>query len=299
MLNNRVVFELHGGIGNQLFQFAAGNAYATKMGCQVDYDVTHILNRGLTGSRIEPKRIPLVELGLPVSHARGSGFRLLIEQIIRKSPIFREHFKHHVMAPRLFRKTFESNETGFDSRFLDIRASKFFGYFQTYKYCSEILRQSLTSRLFNREEPLWVQELLSEINSRKILIMHARFFQNETDNVYINLNSDYYTNALAAQGGDNCFDQIWLFSNDKSRAQKMLSNESLKRVKLIEQPENVDDLSILHIMASSKYLIIANSTFSWWGAYLGFNQKSVIGPKEIFLSKKMPSDYYPPEWALI
>jgi hypothetical protein len=141
--------------------------------------------------------------------------------------------------------------------------------------------------------------MLSEIKSRKILVMHARFFQNETDGIYINLNSDYYINAIAAQGGDDWFDQIWLFSNDINKAQKMLSNESLMRVKLIQQPESVDDLSILHIIASSKYLIIANSTFSWWGAYLGFNQKSIIGPKEIFLSKKNPIDYYPPEWVLV
>jgi hypothetical protein len=299
MLNRNVVFELHGGIGNQLFQFAAGNAYATKMGYQVNYDVTHILNNGLRRSRIEPKRIPLLELGLSVSQVQGGVFKLLIERIIRKCPILREHFKHNVMTPSLFRKTFESTETGFDSRFLDIRASKFFGYFQTYKYCSETLRQSLTSSLFNREEPLWVKEMLSEIESSKILIMHARFFQKETDGIYMNLDSDYYVNAIAAQGGDNWFDQIWLFSNDINKAQEMLSNESLKRVRLIQQPESVDDLSILHIMASSKYLIIANSTFSWWGAYLGFNQKSIIGPKEIFLSKKNPIDYYPPEWVLV
>lgn len=299
MRNSKVVFELHGGIGNQLFQYAAGSAFSEIRDCTVKFDVTHIIQRSSTKSLSNSKNLPLVEMGLPTWSMKGGYANLVFEKIIRKSPFFKKHFTQHVMSPKLLCSSYESKELGYDSKLMSSNSKIFFGYFQTYKYCSERLRESLTYNLLNRKEPNWVQDLLEQIESENILILHARFFQKEVKDIYLDLTSDYYRNAIDALKIVNSYDQIWLLTNDNECANKMFSDELLSQVKLIEQPKEVDDLSILHLMVAAENLVLANSTFSWWGAYLGKKDKNVVAPKEIYLDQTVPRDYYPPNWVKI
>ncbi len=299
MRSNKVIFELHGGIGNQLFQYAAGSAYSEMRNCEVVFDITHIIAKSSRKSPISSENLPLVELGLRSWNIKGGYINLVFEKIIRKLPFLKKHFAQHVMSPKLLHNSYESKELGYDSKLLGSDSKIFFGYFQTYKYCSERLRESLTCNLLNRKEPNWVQELLEQIESKNILILHARFFHKEVKNVYLGLTSDYYENAIAALKTENSYDQIWVLTNDNEYAKKMFSDEFLCQVKLIKQPKEVDDLSILHLMVAAENLVIANSTFSWWGAYLGKKNKNVVAPKEIFLDQTLPQDYYPPDWIQI
>ncbi len=299
MRSSKVVFELHGGIGNQLFQYAAGCAYSEMRNCEVAFDITHIIGKSSRKSLISSEKLPLVELGLPPLSIKGGNANLFFEKLIRKSPFFKKYFTRHVMSPKIFRSTFESKEVGYDSKLLSSNSKTFFGYFQTYRYCSERLRESLTCILLSRKEPNWVQQLLAQIESERILILHARFFEKEVKNIYLNLSSDYYGDAIATLEVENSYDQIWLLTNDNRNAEEIFSDELLCQVKLIEQPKEVDDLSILHLMVAAENLVIANSTFSWWGAYLGKKDKNVVAPREIFLDQPVPRDYYPPDWIQI
>jgi hypothetical protein len=299
MRSNKVIFELHGGIGNQLFQYAAGSAYSEMRNCEVAFDITHIIAKSSRKSPISSENLPLVELGLRSWNIKGGSSNLFFQKIIRKSPFLKKYFTKHIMSPKLFRTTYESKEVGYDSKLLNSNSKTFFGYFQTYRYCSERLRESLTCILLSRKEPNWVQQLLTQIDTENILILHARFFDKEVKNVYSNLSSDYYRDAIAALEVENSYDQIWLLTNDNRHAEETFSDELLCQVKLIEQPTEVDDLSILHLMVAVENLVIANSTFSWWGAYLGEKNKNVIAPREIFLDQPVPRDYYPPDWIQI
>jgi hypothetical protein len=297
--NSKVVFELHGGIGNQLFQYAAGSAFSEMRKCKVAFDITHIIERSATKSLISSENLPLVELGLPSWNTKGGYANLVFEKIIRKLPFLKKYFAQHVMSPKLLHNSYESKELGYDSKLFGSDSKIFFGYFQTYKYCSEKLRESLTYNLLNRKEPKWVQDLLEQIESQNILILHARFFHKEVKNVYLSLTSEYYGKAIATLEIENSYDQIWLLTNDNEYAKMIFSDELLSQIKLIEQPKEVDDLSILHLMVAVENLVIANSTFSWWGAYLGKNDKKVVAPKEIYLDQSLPKNYYPPDWIQI
>ena len=129
--------------------------------------------------------------------------------------------------------------------------------------------------------------------------MHARFYDSEDAGTYMNLGSKYYETAIKHFGGREQFDEIWLLTNNSGRAREEFSTELLANVRILDKPENVDDLSILHLFVAAKKLVIANSTFSWWGAFLGDKDKTVIAPKFIFNSMPNPENYYPDQWIQV
>jgi hypothetical protein len=88
---------------------------------------------------------------------------------------------------------------------------------------------------------------------------------------YVNLfNSGYYERAME-EFPDASF---VVFSDDIEWCKKQLL------FKGCEFSEGNDQITDMNLMAGCKGMIMANSTFSWWAAYLGFHDKKVIAPKE-------------------
>lgn len=295
----RIRFELHGGIGNQLFQIAAGNYYEMKVGVSVYFDISHINRSQSENSTSKFHKSYLVDFGLHRFQIVGGPIKLFYEKVLRKLPMLKDYFDNHVMSPKIFGKSYESKEVGFDSKLENVRASKIFGYFQTYKYCSDDLRVQWSESFLKRNEPSWVRRLLIDLEIRKILVLHARFFRKELENVYLELDSHYYLSAILEHEKTCSFDEIWLLTNDVNFARSNFSKELLDKIRIIEQPSYVEDLSILHLMVAAQNLVISNSTFSWWGAFLGSSEKKVVAPRKIFASRPNPIDYYPMGWRLL
>jgi hypothetical protein len=56
----------------------------------------------------------------------------------------------------------------------------------------------------------------------------------------------------------------------------------------------------LRLISRCKHQIIANSSFSWWGAWLNsYENKTVIAPKKWFLNNKKTESLFPPSWQLL
>jgi hypothetical protein len=53
------------------------------------------------------------------------------------------------------------------------------------------------------------------------------------------------------------------------------------------------------IISRSKRIVIGNSTFSWWGAYLAGSNANVVAPAKWFKHKQDPKDLIPPKWKTI
>jgi hypothetical protein len=112
------------------------------------------------------------------------------------------------------------------------------------------------------------------------------------------LGPNYYTRALEILRKNSKIDVV---SDQPSRVNSYLGHKFCKDYKIQVLPP-MSELESLAIFKRYETLIIANSTFSWWGAYLS-NPKTVIAPRAFFseegLRKRNICDLYPNNWILV
>ncbi len=134
------------------------------------------------------------------------------------------------------------------------------GYFQSDKYFYNSKKEILNT--FKTKE--------TKLNSGFI---HLRFGDYVSKQQYHPLQSkEYYLKGM----GELNLDHYYCFSDDIEKCKEMFQNDSR-----IEFVENTNEIQDLELMMQCKGSVIANSSFSWWGAFLG-NHNNVIIPKNWF-----------------
>ena len=166
------------------------------------------------------------------------------------------------------------------------------GYFQSPKYFNHI-----KDKIFDLFSP--TSKDLEYINTKYktgkgIVSLHVRRGDyTKLSDYHYNLKIDYYLNAI-----DYFKDKEFLiFSDDIEWCKKQFTGDKFKFV------NGEEDYIDLHIMSMCEHNIIANSTFSWWGAYLNQNpEKTVIYPDKWFGPKNLnfkTIDIFPDEWVCL
>jgi hypothetical protein len=145
---------------------------------------------------------------------------------------------------------------------------------------SEVLRRFLK---FPNESSKWFEENLKYNLNQYVVAVHVR----RTDylnlaHIYDVVDKGYYLKAINAILESNQGVSLHLFSDDPNGAISWLG-ESIKFDKIISQPNKIPSGEVLRLMSTYDSIIAANSTFSWWAAYIGKLNKNV---KKIFLPKK-------------
>jgi hypothetical protein len=172
------------------------------------------------------------------------------------------------------------------------------GYFQTEKYfkvCEDIIREYFTPiDEIEKEIDLKYKNILK--NSCSIHIRRGDYIGQTSHHPIQSL--EYYYQGIKEIYGDNVNDVNFLiFSDDIEWCKK---NITLPNIHFIENNINIIDMML---MSKCKNNIIANSSFSWWGAWLNKNvDKKVIAPKKWFgesLRHYNTDDIIPKKWVTI
>jgi hypothetical protein len=174
------------------------------------------------------------------------------------------------------------------------------GYWQSEKYFKEIsdlIRKEITLKRPMCEESM---QMLSQIQRSDIPIsLHIRRTDYMNDPLFreSNCNLEYYKGAIKYMK-DRFGDNIVLFiSSDDIGWVK--ENFLLDNAVYISNP-NIPDYEELILMSKCKHHIIANSTFSWWGAWLNPDKDKVVIAPRYWTSPKIPSpDIIPDTWIKI
>lgn len=289
-----MITRLDGGLGNQLFQYAAGLALAEKLAAPLKIDLTALARDPLRRFELANFRISAAvaspeEIGAFVtrpSRAQRAWGRLAVALGIGD----------HRVAFREYRY-------GYNRLFAAIRRPVYLsGYWQSERYFSAIadqLRAELTPVAGLSPAS---RQVLAEIESCPAISIHIRrgdYLTNPAAAALLGLCPlEYYAAAvarLAAQVADPCF---FVFSDDPQWARDNLKIDYPVRFVEANGPERgVEDM---WLMKSSRHHIIANSSFSWWAAWLNDRpDKIVIAPRRWFSDPRRnrdTADLIPPVW---
>jgi hypothetical protein len=290
-----IIVKLSGGLGNQMFQYAAAKALSTKDSIELKLDISHfdkiISNQTIRHYRlnvfpnIQEKIADKKEINNLVPHFTFDFFNKVYRNINKKVFNFNTSYKTES-------NLFHSEIT------LNIRKKAYLdGYWQSEKYFTEVsdlIRECFSLDYLSNHPPL--QSVIQLIQSQLAVSIHVRrgdYITNPSTNSYHGiLEMDYYERAITTIVASNSTDIVfYIFSDDIEWCKKNLKIP-FKHV-YISTGEDYHDL---YLMSSCRHNIIANSSFSWWAAWLNrHNDKIIIAPKKWF-SDQPAKDIVPVNW---
>lgn len=291
MKNNHVTVGLIGGIGNQLFQYYAGLYLANKNRTELILDFSKLGKAGTSHAG----SIKDLDLACVSQEYEPNGTKLaeirwrLHQKLSRQFPSTR---KLSIGLLGLY----QSNVIGFDFE-LDKLESPIVirGYFQTWRYFHE-------AKLIN-DSPIgllspssWYQSQLADIERLEPVGIHIRRgdYKNLGETFGM-LSTEYYSRALSKLGSVCTGNGIYVFSDDINQAKKLLSGLNYD-FHFVQPPEGSSPAESLLLMSKCSSLVIANSSFSWWGGMLGSDSRTVIAPDKWFRGLDDPEDLLPISW---
>jgi hypothetical protein len=276
-----MIVRIQGGLGNQMFQYAFAKALAIKYGNAVALD-----NSGFqTDSFITKRDYRLDAFNVSLS--------LADEVILSKSKGFNQNrflSKLRKKAIRLFpwlaKNVRLEKSLLFDSHNLD-KCDYYEGYWQSEKYFQAIIDVIKKEFIFKNTKRFETNTFLSSIKESESVSIHVRrgdYVNNPKVNEYHgSLQSDYYLKAIEVIKNKVSNSKFYVFSDDiEWVSDNMFSDLNAVFVKTTSDEED------MYLMSQCKHNIIANSSFSWWGAYLNNNEsKVVVAPLKWFRNEEM------------
>ena len=277
-----VIVRLTGGLGNQMFQYAAGRALADRIGAELLLD-TRALEHALARNPYTRRNYALAPFNLRGGVASAADLHAWPTWVAETGMRLR------FVRPLLRRWHFEPAIT-YDASVLALHEPVcLVGYWQSERYfidSADAIRADLALR-----QPLAVANarLLELARSDRSVGLHVRRgdFVNLSDAAQVHgpCSVDYYRRAISILG-ERCPDCHFLvFSDDLdwARAELPLHPSTVFVTGNEATPEQ--DLAL---MSACKHRIIANSSFSWWAAWLGYRPgQIVIAPSPWYASPKL------------
>jgi len=297
---SEISIELVGGLGNQLFGFYAGLSIAEVRNSECTFDLS-ILNHGITnhGVSIESFNLP----GKFEFVNRQPNARLTFRRRLNSYLYRRVIAKSFLLRTKV--KTYSSTGVGFDPFVLlpSLRAETFRGYFQSWKYFESLPKEikAMPPTLKNPSE--WFITLEASASESMPIMMHVRRGDYaKLNEVFGMLDAKYYLAALDIAVTAFPGRRIWVISDDIDSARNSLLSGISKyseHISWITPPRDSDPAESLLLLSKGSATIAANSTFSWWGAFLGGPERLVVFPSPAYSGMVEPQDFVPTHWTRV
>jgi glycosyltransferase involved in cell wall biosynthesis len=172
-----------------------------------------------------------------------------------------------------------------------------YGYFQSYKWANSVIHELRDLTLAETSSSL--KRYIELAMNEKPLIVHIRLGDYRSETNFGFPGNSYYALAIDIAWATGHYGSIWVFSDEITAAKELLPSEHQKHYRFI-QDANLSSAEVLEIMRLGKGYVIANSTFSWWGAYLSKSRNPlVIAPTPWFSAIESPKDLIPDSWTTI
>lgn len=289
-----IIVKLMGGLGNQMFQYAFGRTIALALNAELKLDLSWFENRPFQDT-IRVYELDTFDIN-PLFATTTEVNKL--KSICAFLPQRVCHFLSRIGIP------FGSSyflEQGYKYNSIVFRNNTYFeGFWQSYRYFEsfkkEILQEFTCKHLLegkNKE----LSELIESCNAVSLHIRRGDYVSHMNASSFHGLSPlEYYYKAitfLCERVEQPCF---FVFSDDIAWVKEHLKIEY--PITFVDHNSVNQGFEDMRLMSLCKHNIIANSTFSWWGAYLNrYAKKMVIAPQKWFNDPNIDTnDLIPSEW---
>lgn len=296
-----IIIKLAGGLGNQMFQYALGRKLSIENENPLFLDPSELKNYSM------PREYRLNRFYIEANIVdEDFSFNLLTRIMggFRNKPYSHLTNKIFRMFPNQLFQEIKENKLSYNSSYLNIsKNSILYGYWQNERYFIDIRNTLLKDFLIKGDVSRKNQKYLDEITNKQAIAVHIRRgdYVNNKENlsIYSQCDESYYYSAINYITQNVQFPELFIFSDDMPWVRTNL-NFSLPTT-YIEGDCADQDIEELFLMTKCKYHVIANSSFSWWGAWLSnFPQQIVVAPKKWFIDDRMNAEFeLPKKWHLI
>ena len=273
-----VVVKLEGGLGNQMFQYAAGRRLASMLQTELKLDVSYFANQTL--------RV----YALHHFHIQGS---MASEKEIR--PFFQHTLVHTTLEKIGARQTYsvlkEKPFPNFVPEFFSAKGHILLkGYWQSEKYFQDIapvLKQDFTLREAVDAENADMLKTMADTMSVAIHVRRGDYVSDrKTQEFHGSCPERYYQDAIQHIQSQIKNPHFFVFSDEPEWVTEHFTFDA--PVCIVEHNTSENAHHDLELMRHCKHFILANSSFSWWGAWLADHKhKMIIVPQKWF--KTLPN----------
>ncbi len=265
-----IVARLEGGLGNQLFQYAFGTQLAYQHNAELVLDLSSYASKPAHGYMLDRFSIRARELRSEerkrIPGRYGQGTRSLLQALV---------FAGKEMT-RVRERPF-----GFAEKYMSAPDDSYLvGYWQSDLFFRDVttnIREQFLPAVSMSSETLRIRERMLKSSSIAIHLRRGDYITTKPMAAR-NLSLDYYRECVASQLERRPESEVYVFSNDIPWCRANLDFPC--PIHFVEHTNNATANEDLSLMTAAECLVIANSTFSWWGAYLGERQdRTVFAPR--------------------
>ncbi|MDB5248664.1 MAG: alpha,2-fucosyltransferase [Segetibacter sp.] len=314
-----VISKISMGLGNQMFQYAAGKSLALHKNVPFKVEV-HSYKRykerkyeldtffAIETEKATEEEIRKYQLKQPVKILWNSIFSrnkiplysLAYEQDQLKRMVLK---LSEVITPSAKKKVYLEPEYHFNDSFFKTPDEVFLiGYFMSWKYFEKFekeIRRDFTVRPELVSHLHQIESELRQNNSVSIHIRRGDFTSKKNIEIHGIISMEFYRNAIAEISSRSPSPHLYVFSDDIAWVKENLQTQF--PITFVSNEVTKTAVEDFYLMSVCKHNIIANSTFSWWAAYLNNNPgKIVVAPKKWYNSSTYNyKDVYPRRWIVL
>ena len=276
-----IITKISDGLGNQLFMYACGYAAAQRLHTKLMLDTSFIDTNNLRCYELDKLNIKY-DKRFSTEWLKLYPLKVFYRKIVRgwmlsRYTMFKEKETYH-----------------FDPEYLNIKDNTYlYGYWQSEKYFRDYRKDLLQMFTPRYELSSGCREYINKTNNCNSVAVHVR--RGDYVKIGICLDESYY--FCAFEHLEQRMNEItyFVFSDDMEYARQLFKNAQRKIEYVQYTPANLT-LDDFFIMKACKHIIMANSSFSWWAAWLNDNpDKQVLYPRTSWAG----TDFYPEEWTMI
>lgn len=281
-----IIIRLKGGLGNQMFQYALYlQLKALGKDVKID-DVEGFIN--------DKQRVPVLEDMFGITYDKADKAEIveitdahmdLISRIKRK--LFGRHSKEYI-----------ENTGSFDPGVLEMEEGYLNGYFQSDKYFTDeevIARlrheyQLVPENVFTSPASWELYRQITQTESVSIHVRRGDYLEPGVVETFGGIcDTEYYKRAIEKMLSMYPDAEFFVFTSDKEWCNENVSGERFHMVDTQEEDEDAVDLLL---MSLCKHHILANSSYSWWSAWMNDDPSKTVLVPERWLNNKENNDIY-------